>query len=49
MAPFMELDAKLVVDHASDPPPRRVLDISASHGAFGLAFGRRFPDCRMTA
>ena len=48
MAPFMALDAKLVVDHASDQPPRRGLDISASHGVFGLAFGRRFPDCHMT-
>jgi 2-polyprenyl-3-methyl-5-hydroxy-6-metoxy-1,4-benzoquinol methylase len=48
MAPFMALDAKLVVDHASDPPPRRVLDVSASHGVFGLAFGRRFPDCHIT-
>jgi hypothetical protein len=48
MAPFMALDAKLVVDHASDAPPRRVLDISASHGIFGIAFGRRFPDCHIT-
>ena len=48
MGPFMALDAKLVVDHASDPPPRRVLDISASHGVFGIAFGRRFPDCHVT-
>ena len=48
MGPFMELDAKLVADHASDPPPRRVLDIAASHGVLGLAFGRRFPDCHIT-
>ena len=48
MGPVMELDAKLVADHVSDPPPRRVLDIAASHGLFGLAFGRRFPDCRIT-
>jgi len=48
MGPFMALDAQLVADHASDPPPRRVLDISASHGLFGLAFGRRFPDCHVT-
>ena len=44
----MELDAKLVADHMSDPPPHRVLDIAASHGLFGIAFGRRFPDCRVT-
>src|SRR5262245_57951492 len=48
MGPFMELDAKLVADHASDPLPRRVLDIAASHGVFGLAFGRRFLDCHVT-
>ena len=48
MGPFMEFDAKLVAEHASDPPPRRVLDIAASHGLFGLAFGRRFPDCHIT-
>ena len=48
MGPFMEHDAKLVADHAGDPPPRRVLDIAASHGIYGLAFGRRFPECRMT-
>jgi 2-polyprenyl-3-methyl-5-hydroxy-6-metoxy-1,4-benzoquinol methylase len=48
MGPFMELDAKLVADHAGEPPPRRVLDIAASHGLFGLAFARRFPDCHVT-
>ena len=48
MGPFMELDAKLVADHMSDPPPHRVLDIAASHGLFGIAFGRRFPDCHVT-
>jgi 2-polyprenyl-3-methyl-5-hydroxy-6-metoxy-1,4-benzoquinol methylase len=48
MGPFMEFDANLVADHAGDPPPRRVLDIAASHGLFGIAFGRRFPDCHVT-
>jgi len=48
MGPFMQLDAKLVAEHVGDPPPRRVLDISASHGLYGIAFGRRFPECRIT-
>jgi 2-polyprenyl-3-methyl-5-hydroxy-6-metoxy-1,4-benzoquinol methylase len=48
MGPFMQLDAKLVAEQAGDPPPRRVLDVAASHGLFGIAFGKRFPDCRVT-
>jgi predicted O-methyltransferase YrrM len=48
MGPFMRLDAKLVAEYAGDPPPRRVLDISASHGLYGIAFGQRFPECRIT-
>ncbi len=48
MGPFMALDAKLVAERASDPPPRRVLDIAASHGLFGIAFGQRFPKCHIT-
>jgi 2-polyprenyl-3-methyl-5-hydroxy-6-metoxy-1,4-benzoquinol methylase len=48
MGPFMQLDAKLVAEHAGDPPPRRVLDVAASHGLFGIAFGKRFPECRVT-
>ena len=48
MGPFMALDAKLVAEHAGDPPPRRVLDISASHGLYGIAFGKRFPECHIT-
>src|SRR2546423_10962220 len=48
MGPFMALDAQLVAEHAGDPPPRRVLDISASHGLYGIAFGKRFPGCHIT-
>src|SRR5258706_458807 len=48
MGRFMALDAKLVAERASDPPPRRVLDIAASHGLFGIAFGQRFPKCHIT-
>jgi precorrin-6B methylase 2 len=49
MGPFMKLDAKLVAEHAGDAPARRVLDVSASHGLYGIAFGQRFPECRVTA
>jgi hypothetical protein len=48
MAPFMAPVAALVAQHAGDPPPARVLDIAAGHGMFGIAFARRFPDCRVT-
>ena len=48
MGPFMEYDAKLVAQHAGEPPLRRVLDIGASHGLYGIAFGRLFPECRVT-
>ena len=48
MGPFMAPDAKMVADHAGDPAPKKVLDIAASHGLFGIAFGRRFPECQVT-
>jgi hypothetical protein len=48
MGPFMALDAHLVAQHAGDPAPRHVLDIAAGHRLFGIAFGRRFPECRVT-
>jgi 2-polyprenyl-3-methyl-5-hydroxy-6-metoxy-1,4-benzoquinol methylase len=37
-----------VAEHAGDTPARRVLDVSASHGLYGIAFGQRFPECRVT-
>lgn len=49
MGPFMAPDARLVVQHAGDPPPRRVLDIAAGHGLYGIAFGQRFRECQVTA
>ena len=27
----------------SGAPPRRILDIAAGHGLFGIVFGRQFP------
>jgi hypothetical protein len=48
MGPFMAPDAKMVAEHAGDPAPKKVLDIAASHGLFGIAFGRRFPECHVT-
>ena len=37
-----------MAEHAGDPAPKKVLDIAASHGLFGIAFGRRFPECHVT-
>src|SRR5262249_51448604 len=48
MGPFMAPDAEMVAEHASDPAPKKVLDIAASHGLYGIAFGRRFPECHVT-
>ncbi|MDI3308339.1 MAG: methyltransferase [Acetobacteraceae bacterium] len=51
MAPFAAPLASGVADWAvaQGVAPRRVLDVSASHGLFGLAFARRFPDCTVSA
>jgi SAM-dependent methyltransferase len=48
MSSFMAHVAHLVVEQVSPPSPRRVLDIAASHGQYGIAFGRKFPDCHVT-
>lgn len=48
MAPFSARVAELVVQQMGKAPPRRVLDIAAGHGLFGIAFGRRFAECRVT-
>ena len=48
MGPFMAFDAKMVVEHVGDPVPKKVLDIAASHGLFGIAFGQRFQECHVT-
>jgi 2-polyprenyl-3-methyl-5-hydroxy-6-metoxy-1,4-benzoquinol methylase len=48
MGPFMSHVAHLTAEHTGASAPRQVLDVAAGHGQFGIAFGRRFPDCRVT-
>ncbi len=35
--------------HSGRAAPRRVLDVAAGHGLFGLAFAQRYPECEVTA
>ena len=51
MAPFMGPVAQAIAAHfaALPPAPRRILDIAAGHGLFGIAFARQFPDAEVTA
>jgi SAM-dependent methyltransferase len=48
MSSFMAHAAHLVVEQFEAPSPRRVLDIAASHGQYGIAFGRHFAGCHVT-
>jgi SAM-dependent methyltransferase len=43
--------ARLVVERASTwpQPPRKVLDIAASHGLYGIMLAEAFPACEVTA
>lgn len=51
MAPFAAPLAAGVADWvvAQGRAPKRVLDVSASHGLLGLEFARRFPGCTVSA
>jgi 2-polyprenyl-3-methyl-5-hydroxy-6-metoxy-1,4-benzoquinol methylase len=51
MAPFMGPVAQAIAAHFTGltPAPRRVLDIAAGHGLFGIAFARQFPEAEVTA
>ena len=51
MAPFMAPAARATAAHFAGrkPAPGRILDIAAGHGLFGIAFGRQFPACEVTA
>ncbi len=46
MAPAAEALAKLL---CAEAPPRRVLDVAAGHGLFGIAVARHAPEARITA
>jgi len=47
MGPFMRWTPKLVAERASDPPPRRVLDMRQSW-SFRHRIRQRFPKCHIT-
>jgi ubiquinone/menaquinone biosynthesis C-methylase UbiE len=56
MANFMRMPAELmarrVAADSNQPgasPVRRVLDIAAGHGIYGITLARHFPDCEITA
>jgi len=51
MGPLMQPNAQALAELVPLPPeaPATVLDISASHGAYGIAFAQRFPQVRLVA
>ena len=51
MAPIMAMPAELLAElvEGDSTNPIKLLDISASHGLFGLAFARRNPNTRVVA
>jgi ubiquinone/menaquinone biosynthesis C-methylase UbiE len=51
MMPLMAAASEFLGDVAlsSGPPPRRVLDIAAGHGLFGIAVARRAPHAQIVA
>jgi SAM-dependent methyltransferase len=51
MGPFMGGQANLVAEHvgAWNDRPRRVLDVAAGHGLFGIAVAKAIPDAEITA
>jgi ubiquinone/menaquinone biosynthesis C-methylase UbiE len=51
MAPMMALPAEKIADllEAENAGPRKVLDLAAGHGLFGIALARRNPQARVVA
>jgi ubiquinone/menaquinone biosynthesis C-methylase UbiE len=51
MAPMAAMTAELLatVLDAEAPPPRRVLDVAAGHGMYGVALARRHPSVHVVA
>lgn len=48
MASLMQIPAELIANMFAGSGPIRVLDISAGHGLYGLAFARHNPNARVT-
>jgi len=51
MVPMMAVTSESLADLlvAQGVKPKRVLDIAAGHGMYGIAVGKRFPEARVTA
>jgi 2-polyprenyl-3-methyl-5-hydroxy-6-metoxy-1,4-benzoquinol methylase len=48
MQPMMAAAAEFIADHVmSNGSPKKVLDVAASHGLFGMAVKRRAPGCEL--
>jgi 2-polyprenyl-3-methyl-5-hydroxy-6-metoxy-1,4-benzoquinol methylase len=47
MAPMMQMPAELIAKMFAGSKPIKVLDISAGHGLYGLAFARHNPDAKV--
>jgi predicted O-methyltransferase YrrM len=47
MAPLMQMPADLIAKMFAGSNPIKVLDISASHGVFGIAFARHNPNAKV--
>ncbi len=48
MAPMMQMPAELIAQMFAGSKPIRVLDISAGHGLYGIAFARHNPAAKVT-
>jgi len=48
MAPLMQMPAELVAAKFAGSKPLRVLDISAGHGLYGIAFAKHNPNAQVT-
>jgi len=49
MAPFTGASASAIASLVDGPGPRKILDIAASHGAFGIACLKRNPQAKVVA
>jgi len=50
MQPMMRAPAEFIAETlVRDGPPKKVLDVAASHGLFGFAIARRAPQCEIVA